>query len=220
MFKMNLQVFVFVIFCVGAGLGEKAKFCDKSQSISEIRIPVEETFSQGDFDYYVAGPILKEAFFLVPNPSPFTIIADYKCRITKTGDFAYQQVCNGFDPNCNSCIEYSFPMTSESDGDKISVTIIDPNGKPVNEYYWSPCPTKYILRLQCPRHSIQERNKCARSGARMSVFLVGEMNKSSAPWTDISLDIFAKTGVKFGEIDGMNWFNVKDTGTQCDVCRR
>ncbi|XP_060601402.1 uncharacterized protein LOC132754735 [Ruditapes philippinarum] len=217
---MNLQVVVFLMFCAGSGLGEKAKFCDKSQSISNVIIPVDQTFSQDDFDYYVAGPVLKEAFVLVPNPAPFSVIADYKCRITKTGDFAYQQVCNGFDPNCKSCIEYSFPMTSESDGDKITVTIIDPNGKPVNEYYWSPCPTKYILRLQCPRHIIQEGNKCARTGAWISVFLVGEMNKSSAPWTDISLDIFAKTGVKFGEIDGMNWFNEEHSGTQCDVCRK
>ncbi|XP_060601405.1 uncharacterized protein LOC132754737 [Ruditapes philippinarum] len=220
MFNMRQQVVVFFIFCVGAGLGEKAKLCEKSQSFSDVRIPFDETFSQGDFDYYVSGPNLKGAYVLLPNPTPFPVNTNYDCTINKIDNSTYQQVCHGFDSSCTTCLEYSFPITSEIDGNKVIFTSLESNGNKVNNYYWSFCPTKYLLRLQCPRHSLQQHDKCARTGARITVYLVGDVSRNNVPLTDISLDIFAKTGVKFGEIDGMNWFTTENTGTQCDVCQR
>ncbi|XP_060601393.1 uncharacterized protein LOC132754730 [Ruditapes philippinarum] len=213
---MSLHIVVFGVFCVAVGVAS-LHGCNDLQTFGDVRIPVYQTFIQTAFDNLVVDKSLKEAYVLLPIPSPITVFTNYNCRITKTDD-NYMRVCKGIDPTCKTCVEYSFPITLEADGNRISFSYTDPNGQTVYDYYWSPCPSKYMLRIQCPSNSLQQNNKCARTGTRITVFLVGDVNQSNAPWNDMAKEIFTATGVKFGEIDGMNWFYTENTGTPCDIC--
>ncbi|XP_060597099.1 uncharacterized protein LOC132751018 [Ruditapes philippinarum] len=208
---MDVQIIAFLIFCVGLSLGENTHFCENSQSLSEVRIPAY-TLTQEDFDNNVAGATLKQAYILLPDPAPFTVSSNYNCMITKIDATTYQRVCTGLEP---ACTEYILTLTATTQGNMISFPYTDPNNNVVNEYYWSPCPSKFILRMQCSSDSFQVNQKCALSGARITVFLVGDVNLNNAPWTDISHEIFTATGVKFGEIEGMNWYFTENTGTPC-----
>ncbi|XP_060601411.1 uncharacterized protein LOC132754741 [Ruditapes philippinarum] len=214
---MRLYTFVFAVFCVFAGLAEIPNSYSALQSFSDVRIPVFQTLTQYDFDKLVVGASLKEAYILLPNPPPFAVSKNYNCRVTATKG-NYQRVCTGIDPICEMCVEYSFPLTLEADGNRISFSYTDPNGQTVYDYYWSPYPSKYILRLQCPSNSLRKNNKCARTGTRITVFLLGYVNQSNAPWKDIAKEIFRATGVESGMVVGMNWYYTENTGTPCNIC--
>ncbi|XP_060601407.1 uncharacterized protein LOC132754739 [Ruditapes philippinarum] len=209
---MSLQIIVIVLFCVGASLGENTHFCENSQSLSDVKMP-GYTLTQEDFDNYVVGATLRQAYILLPDPAPFTVSSNFICVFTKTDATTYQRVCAGLP----TCTKYNLTHTIATQGNMVSFPYTDPNNNVVNEYYWSPCPSHFILKSQCPSDSILPNNKCALSGARITVYLVGDVNLSNAPWNDISKEIFTATGVKFGEIDGMNWFYSTSTGNPCDV---
>ncbi|XP_053379899.1 uncharacterized protein LOC128548602 [Mercenaria mercenaria] len=209
---MEFRIIAFICFTCGVYASSSGKSCGRPLNLNHVRFPERnKLLSLQYFENNVIGTGLGQVYLALPVPAPFTPDLNYQCTITKLSENLYWRTCTGQAPQC---VQFNISLSTQPGTDSAMFTYVS-GSDTITEAYWSRCPTKFIWRIQCTNYA--GNTECPPSNTRLSFFLRDPTALSTAPLNDIVEDLWITTGVKFGLVNGLEWYFTRLEDVPCQV---
>ncbi|XP_053380035.1 uncharacterized protein LOC128548695 [Mercenaria mercenaria] len=211
---MKFRIIAIICFTCGVYASSSGESCDIPLTLTHVRFPERnELLSLQYFENNVIGTGLGQVYLALPVDPPFIPDSNFQCTITKLGENLYWRSCTG--GQAPQCFQLNISLSTEPGTDSAMFTYVSGSGSNITEAYWSRCPTKFIWRIRCTNYA--GNTECPPSNTWLSFFLRDSITPSTVPLNDIAEDLWITTGVKFGLVDGLEWYFIGLEDEPCQV---